>query len=249
MASRRLPSPRFLWILVGAFGLFAVAALTLGGGPQAAGIVLACGAFAVNFFVTMMLAALTCYALAEMRDSGAFELMMATPLAPAQIIEGHFEALRRLFAQPVLALVSLEMLLLAGHSLSELSAASPGGPTPGAAYVVVASGLVVFVLDLYAVARFGMWMAMVTKRPATALLKTVLYVLILPLGFLPCCGFWPVMAIVKDVLFINYGRDQLRNRFRQLVTEGVVTAAPADDWIAPASTRPGPNLPRVNGES
>jgi len=81
-----------------------------------------------------------------------------------------------------------------------------------------------------------------------ALTKTVLYVLVLPLVAAVClCALWPVLAVVKNVIFINYARDQLRRRFRLVATERFAMTAQTEGASALLPPRPydlPPVLPR-----
>jgi hypothetical protein len=88
--------------------------------------------------------------------------------------------------------------------------------------------LLVAVMDLYAVSRFGLWAGLTAKKPGWAVTKTILLVLVLPLGLtMPCFLLWilwPVIGVVKNLVFMSYAQDQLRRHFRTVVTEryGVV---------------------------
>ena len=88
--------------------------------------------------------------------------------------------------------------------------------------------MAMFVSDLFAVGRFGMWMGLSCKKPGQAFAKTVLYVMVLPL-FSGCCIFLmpvaPVIWLVKNAIFINYGEEQMRIRFRAVLTEPSIPKA------------------------
>ena len=108
------------------------------------------------------------------------------------------------------------MIITIGHlGLStDLTAATLAVPP------VVAVCLLILMTDLYAAGEYGMWQGLVARKATQALTKTVLYVLVLPLLAAVClCALWPVLAVVKNVIFINYARDQLRRRFRIVATE------------------------------
>lgn len=94
------------------------------------------------------------------------------------------------------------------------------------------------------IAWFGLWAGLTTKTPARATAKTISYVVIVPIifSFIFTCGLlWPLITIVKDAIFINYGRSQLHQQLRNIVTEG----APGKPSIwAPRKALP-PKLPNV----
>jgi hypothetical protein len=94
----------------------------------------------------------------------------------------------------------------------------------GCAAVAVAVGLCLgaAVLDLVAAARYGLWQGLANRKPAKALTKTVVRVLLLPLSFALICTLGsslPVVWPLKNLVLINYAREQMRRQFRSLLTE------------------------------
>ena len=121
--------------------------------------------------------------LTEGRRTGLLELLLATPVTGAEIVRGHWWALRRLFLMPTIALLAL----LACASLFQifgLSGFSVRGSPQGAliAWQVVAGvlGLAGFVTGLGALAWFGIWMGLTSRSTTVAVLKTVAFVKVLP---------------------------------------------------------------------
>ena len=78
------------------------------------------------------------------------------------------------------------------------------------------------VLELQAVAHYGLWMGLVSKRPGQAVSRTVLRVILLWMLTLPCMFFYPFIAIIKNLVFTSHARDQLRRNLRRMVTERFV---------------------------
>jgi hypothetical protein len=72
-------------------------------------------------------------------------------------------------------------------------------------------------MDLHAVAYYGLWLGLKLRKPSQALSRTALYVIGFPLVTAFCCVLLPVVAVVKNLLFMNYGRDQLLRHFRDVV--------------------------------
>jgi len=178
--------------------------------------------------------------------NGALELILVTPATPAQIVKGQWRALCRTFLIPGLLLlaVSLTSELL---QLQELWKNMPPGQVVGGPgnfnmihYQIVGmvTGILSYAANLFAVAWFGMWMGMTTRKPTMAVLKTICFVVVLPwlglvfcevlTGFLlrlPKWGtrfpFWTATALVsglsvaKDLFFIFWSRHRLAHRFRQ----------------------------------
>ena len=59
-----------------------------------------------------------------------------------------------------------------------------------------------------------------------------------------CC--WPMFAAVKNLILINYARDQLQRRFRIAATERFNEAEKESESLLPAlPRRPAPRLPPV----
>jgi len=106
-------------------------------------------------------------------------------------------------------------------------------------FALMAIGMVA--TDLLAVSWFGLWMGLTNKKSAHAVAKTVIYVLVLPLFTLGCWCLWPLMAMLKNAIFMNYARTRLRQQFRNVVTEGM--ARKRMPWQRPGSWPP--RLPSV----
>ncbi len=217
-----------LWLLILAGGGAALTACILSGGDEdvALGILLCAVAF--HFALAIMVAVRACYLLPDARDSGALELLLATPLPVPDIVRGYALALRERFFAPVTALVAIEVLLFVVEM--GLLAGKQGRGEPVVFGVLIVGGwLVTSIMDLYAAGWYGLWMGLNAKAPAAALTRTILFVLVLPLISIFCCALlWPVVGLVKNLIFIAYGRDQLMRTFRQVAAKhaGGIEAAP-----------------------
>ena len=108
------------------------------------------------------------------------ELLLCTPLSPHHIVEGHMLGLRRLFYRPVAALLTIEGLLLA----AQVFVMGAGDPLDRRCAGCDGGGLCLLgaTLDLLAVARYGLWQGLANRKPAKALTRTVVRVLVLPLA-------------------------------------------------------------------
>jgi len=211
----------FLWTLVGVAGAVAAAAWALTAGAVAMATAIFGAMFLVHLTMAVWVASEACHLFAGARESGTMELLLCTPLSPHHIIEGHMLGLRRLFYRPVAVLLAIEGWLLA----AQVFVMGAGGmPLIGCAATVVAVGLCLgaAVLDLVAVARYGLWQGLANHKPAKALTRTVLRVLVLPLAFLLFCTaglLLPLIWPLKNLVLINYAREQMRRQFRSLLTE------------------------------
>ena len=154
-------------------------------------------------------AAHAAYAFAETRRSGAFELLLATPLTTQQIIRGHFGAARRVWLGPALAVLGLNLVV----GLSAV--AMPF--TVGTVFVMIgglagsAYGSVRFLCDLLAVFWVASWFGLRDGKANAATIKTILYSQVLP-GILVC-----VPGVIPDLIFIAWAHDRLRYGFRAAV--------------------------------
>lgn len=235
----------FVWCFValGGCGGLGLAAFALNS-PQLR-VALFFYGLALHFILGIWVAIQACSVYPEARDSGALELLLTTPVDVRQIVDGHAHALRWLFARPVLALVMMELIALLTLAAKSLSLGQEVGVAIGVTIGIVVC-LFTVVLDLLAVGLFGLWMGLVSRKPGQALTKTVLFVLVLPaLGGFCCTLLWPVMGLVKNLIFINYALDQLRRQFRQVVTEGGKTQAAGVSWTGTAPRGDAGRLPPV----
>jgi ABC-type transport system involved in multi-copper enzyme maturation permease subunit len=211
----------FLWTLVGVAGVVAVAAWVLTAGAMAMATVIFGAMFLVHLTMAVWVASEACHLFAGARDSGTMELLLSTPLSPHHIVEGHMLGLRRLFYRPVAALLIVEGLLLAAQVFVM---GTGGDPWVACAAVAVGVGLCLTgaTLDLVAVARYGMWQGLANQKPARALTKTVMRVVVLPLAFALICTWGlslPLIWPLKNLVVINHAREQMRRQFRGLLTE------------------------------
>lgn len=180
--------------------------------------------------------------------NGALELILVTPATPAQIVKGQWRSLCRIFLIPGLLLLAMSVtgdwLQLREFRKNLPPGYVVGGGGPGSYNFIEHQiiGMVAVILsytaNLFAVAWFGMWMGMTTRKPSMAVLKTICFVVVLPwLGLIFIQGltefilrlpqwrgqfpFWTATALVsglsvaKDLFFIFWSRWRLANRFRQ----------------------------------
>jgi hypothetical protein len=98
--------------------------------------------------------------------------------------------------------------------------------------------LVTVVLDLFATAHYGLWKGLRAKKANRAFIQTILYILILPavLG----CFCYPVIGFIKNCIFINYSRAELRRQFRIVATQQF-----SGEETPERRRRPKPTLPSL----
>jgi ABC-type transport system involved in multi-copper enzyme maturation permease subunit len=255
---------RFQWmVLIGAAGLVAVFGASVDQWGELLGIFQAVqGLLVVLLF--LWVASYASRFFVEATRTGTLELLLATPVGADQIVRGQAWALRRTFLWPGLVLLLIAAVLNTWEieqTLKAFAGATTAGtaPTlpPGLLVSQVISaigGKVMFVTGLLAVTWFGMWMGLTSKKVNAAVIKTVVFVKVLP--FLAMIFFnWTLMFVVfasgsgflartikvpmwvpglitfllaigGDVAFILVARRKLLKHFREIVARaaGVATA-------------------------
>ena len=176
----------------------------------------------------------------------ALEQILVTPVSVEAILQGHWAGLRRVFLVPALIVLAMKagaavfQTLQFWQMMRNTAAQAAGAPFNFFAYQVVSSGfgMVLFVTSLLALAWFGMWMGLTSRKVPVAVIKTVVFVKILPwfvfafgqglLMMTIALAQWPswipavllgVLAGGLDVFFILFARAQLRTRMREVVTQ------------------------------
>jgi hypothetical protein len=183
--------------------------------------------------------------------SGALELILVTPVTPERIVRSQWKALRENFLIPaiLLALAQAAVTLLNGEQMrkSVPTGTQLSGSGIDMSYQVITAvvGGVEMFFTLTAVAWFGMWMGMRNRKPGIALLKTLVFVIVLPsvamtflLGALSFAYMTAVMVklksstgsfiliwwyliggaaftVAKDVFFVWLSKKRLLTGFRE----------------------------------
>jgi hypothetical protein len=213
---------RLLWTVA---AVTAAAGLVTGGRllsrpPQLAGLWVTGLGF--HLFITLWVAWLACRSFGHLRRTGLLELLLATPMPVWLIVKGVESALRRHFFWPVALVAASEVALCLARGILEFGQGGKGNfGLVVLAIILTGGGLALWVLDMMAVARVGMWLSLTSRKPAQAWAKTVLWVLVGPFVVLVpvslvCCGLLaPGFLLFKDILFINWAVSNLRARFRE----------------------------------
>jgi ABC-type transport system involved in cytochrome c biogenesis permease component len=209
--------------------------------------------------------------------TGAMELILVAPVSPGQIVRSQWMALRRTFLFPAMLVVGLKtlgglaMILEMQKAMAGTASGGPGFNFIHSQIVTVAAGAVNFVGDLLAIAWFGMWMGLTSKKTTTAVVKTFAFVIVLPwLALMFLQGFlmalftltlvprgvlggwsWSLLPAViaaanlgKDLFFICWSRRNLLTRFRDTVSRDGPLLMPRTPPQLP-STLKAPPLPRA----
>jgi hypothetical protein len=130
------------------------------------------------------------------------------------LIEGHLAALRKMFLWPAVIMFGTFFLYLVHHAFStDLKSHDLFGRRSAGMEWYLFAG---FTLLLLATPWIGMWMGLLSKTPARAVLATLGLVLILPrFG-----GCMMIDAIYFAVLWL-FARQRVYQKFRQLIAAPV----------------------------
>ncbi|MBL9175045.1 MAG: ABC transporter permease subunit [Verrucomicrobiales bacterium] len=168
------------------------------------------------------------------RRTGAMELLLSTPLVPAEIMEGLWRALRRQFLGPVVLVLAVDFLCLISSSTTHRD----GGPPVLA--ILWSLRMFLLVADLWALgwAGFGAGMEGGSRTVTAALvfrvlvLPWILWILlatILGLSFSQTGGddslmwmmilSWFIIGLGNDFFWAIRSRTSLLSRFREIATQ------------------------------
>lgn len=194
--------------------------------------------FLLNTIVKVWVATEAPAPLAADRQAGALELLLVTPLSEEEITRGLRDALWKTFAIPVLSILILTALFIA-HILSpNLGSYSD---TVMVSWMM-ATGMLVLVMDCLALGRLGHARALRSKSESRAVVTSVFIVMALPwilymagvsgIGLLFAIGirldflsswqfmlaFWAFLSLAVDYFALAYSNNLLPGRLRQIAS-------------------------------
>ncbi len=146
-------------------------------------------ASALALALEFWLAAHVCRFYVDGKKNGFLELLLVTPIKPADIIQGHWLALRRLFLAPMATQLLLTLAcgaIQVAASYSAVVAPAPG--TPAGFYrnmaipqvLTLGLGAINWCIGLFTIVWFSIWMGLTSKKITIAMLKTFCYAKVLP---------------------------------------------------------------------
>jgi ABC-type transport system involved in multi-copper enzyme maturation permease subunit len=216
--------------------------------------------------VVLWIGSQACRMFVDSIRNGAMELILVTPVTPREVVRGQWTALWRTFLIPVLLLIGVQSLhgVEIMRNLFKSTAGTRGVPGFNMnAYelVTVVTGVVTLLGNLLAVAWFGMWMGVTSRKTSIAVLKTISFVVVLPwlvaifvqIGGMMAAVTWlklpfwtssiiaAVLELMKNIFFIAWSRHQLLYKFRDRVArggQGIIVRAPASLPRIPAPAAP-----------
>lgn len=200
LAVKTLPGRRILWILTAIGAVLSFFIVAFASSNAAAGAVISIQVL-FCFLVKLWIGVVAPQSLHAARTSGALELLLCTPIRPANLVRGQMEALRGYIFPPALTvcvgypLLCSLAVILTGKDFAKLDWL----------FVMIMAGVfwfVIFLLDYFAITYTGLWFALTSPRIEQAVGKTIGYVLLLPwlLVMVPIAGWlgmllWPVFWI------------------------------------------------------
>jgi len=178
--------------------------------------------------------------LSEDRKTGAFELLLVTPLGPQTILRGQWHALVRQFLFPILVVLAVELLFMRRDM--QWDSINRNAENAGFPSWLWTTGLFIFLLDLIALGWVSMWTALRSRNANQATAGTLFRLLVLPwvlfwivsvidatstrasLGpqrqpqwtfFL---GWYFFLSVAADIIFGLVAYTELQQKFRLLAT-------------------------------
>jgi hypothetical protein len=172
----------------------------------------------------------------EERRTGLLELILITPLDVSDILRGHLQSLRHQFEGPVLAVLGFDLLLL----LMGVEVGRKGG---GVWILAILALMMMFLVDLAALAWLGLWLGLRTGKAGPGALQALLRVMGLPtvvamgmiawvrgnvgfgeaVGWLLLVSAWVAVGLGGSIWFALQARLHLHRDFRQLAAGGWTT--------------------------
>jgi ABC-type transport system involved in multi-copper enzyme maturation permease subunit len=188
--------------------------------------------FVLHLVVKVLVAAEASRRMNQDRQSGALELLLATPITVGAILSGQMRALWRQFAPSLVLLGVVNMALAMAvltweHIPSEIT---------GIFIEIFLGGAVVLVADFLALGWMGMWRGLNATKHYRAVLGTLGRVMV------PCWlaifllifvepnvggsgaaavlfGMWFALGIVVDLVAGFYASENLKRQFREVVSQ------------------------------
>jgi alpha-tubulin suppressor-like RCC1 family protein len=183
--------------------------------------------------------------LGEDRRSGAFELLLATPLTVGDFLRGQILALRRQFLKPLLVVTALEFVLVL--TLMRRSSFKADD------VLTCFAGICMLWADVMALTWVAMAAGLTCKTQTQATSHTVVRILILPwVAFVTVnagldllylldltrwqpggrfrVGLWFVLGLATDLFFGLRAWHTLRNNFRRLAVQSFLPEPARSPW-------------------
>jgi ABC-type transport system involved in multi-copper enzyme maturation permease subunit len=236
LAARPYLKISYVWTSMGLMGVWWVfTTLVIGHIDDAANYTLA---FLLNGMLKLWMITEAGHQLAEDKRSGAFELLLSTPLSARDMVRGQWLALRLQFLKPlaVAVVVELGMMIL-----------NPSREGVAQGRCIWLAGIFMLLADVVTVGWVAMSAALTAKNHGRATLRTAIWILLVPWlifgavqiatslcvflfsvdswkpGWRYDLGWWFGLGMLVDVFFLRRAVRRLRTSFRQMVLEPLPT--------------------------
>jgi ABC-type transport system involved in multi-copper enzyme maturation permease subunit len=178
-----------------------------------------------------------CYRFVQDRKSGAFELMLSTPLSVEEILRGQRLALFRQFGGPVMFVLAVDFLFLILGLADRDMHRSDGRSFWVMLWIV---GMFVFVMDLFALSWVSMWGGLSSKQVNRASTSAIAKILVMPwmafffsMTLVGVAGvfskfnpdehgillYWFALSVLTNLVFMFWSKENLRTRLREMATQ------------------------------
>ena len=240
LARDRLPK-LCIWLFAAFTGAFAIFIFVIIKGKSPGlwqRMVTVFGSYGLHLLLKSLVASEACRRLNEDRRTGALELLLTTPLKIQSILRAQMKSLIGIFRGALVALVFLNLLLIAGINEHE----------PGR---VIFGGIAILVPDFLALSWMGMWMGLKSPRFSHAVVATVARVMLPPFlvlllvlfaaagsgassGFLNTFFFcWFVAAGIYDLALVSWTKRKLGKGFRSAAAQDYCPINSEMKWALP----------------
>ncbi len=236
LAAREPFKIKFLWGVFLFFGILWLWAWATWPKEWASLPVYICTALLFHTLLKFWIASEACHRFVQDRKSGALELLLSTPISVEEILHGQKLALIRQFAGPAIFILIIDtVFLFAGLGSREL-----GMDGPSIWVMVWLAGMIVFVMDLFALSWTSMWCGMSSAKVNRAGSEAIGRILAVPwIAFFLCMTtvatlhvfsvmhldehvvllLWLSLCVVNNLIFMSWAKNNLRNRFRDIATQ------------------------------
>lgn len=199
---------------------------------------------AVNYGLDLWIALQAPHRFAEDRHSGAFELLLCTPLTTREILSGRLRALQAQFGWPLRVVVLAELAMLGVYNFDQVRHQYWWRPAFNETTFASLLGIVLLPVQAYCLARVGLYLGLIHKSSITAAVGAAWRVVILPwLGMLlfviaydllrirfigrisdyAAIAIWFLFQLTAGIGFAAVANWQLKHRFRELAARPMKT--------------------------
>jgi ABC-type transport system involved in cytochrome c biogenesis permease component len=204
----------------------------------------------VQSVLKFWLAGHACRQFAEDRQTGALELLLATPLTVREIVHGQLLALRRVFAGPILVVVAAQIAFALACILKpDTQTWRERDAWLWLWWFIGCAGTLL--ADAYTIGWLGLWYGVTSRQANRASGAVIWRVIFLPavvmwmggalFGVYAVFGravfgmgtvliLWFAIGLTNDLVWAEFARNRLTNRLREVATQRF--DAPQPGWFA-----------------